>query len=402
MKKIIFLLCLFTMVGGYSQVSLIKTVDLDYPIARIVHFPKCGDNPLLLCKKTDDVYLVVNDGIKFEIDKNENLLLADHNHLYTTSYQENEILLRKYEESGTTYQLKKEVKFPRKINDAHYYLDIEMTEDHLFYFAFQPNTVSKPHEATVDFYDTDLHKVFSVKEDLSIYNIHCFGMDSILFLKEYVYDKVLTTHLYTHTGKLLKEESFHLAFKPSNKSTVTDFLKNDGIIFTLEQTDTPKTHIIKFNHAGKLLWDETIDNHYYGFSEYNDHLVTYGGGSFAKPDYKLLFIDELKGTVDKDIDLNMYFNDFINQKQLKKEENSYIPFGFNVNPEHTWISLVMSIYTTNGKNVDADRVLIFHGDKKVQTLDIELPGSEHPKVVPTDQNHLIVGIGKKVYIYKVE
>src|SRR4030095_13855922 len=145
---------------------------------------------------------------------------------------------------------------------------------------------------TVDFYSADLNKVFSIKEDLSVYNIHCFGIDSVLILKEYVYDKTLTTHLYNHTGKLLKEESFHLTFKPSTQSTVSDFLKNDGIIFTLEQTDTPKTHVIKFDHSGKMLWDEILPQHYYGFSEFDEHLITYGGGDFKNPDYKLLFIDE--------------------------------------------------------------------------------------------------------------
>lgn len=397
-----FCLVIGWMANAYSQITLLKTIDLEYPVARVVHFPKCGDNPLILCKKSDDAYVVINDGIKFEISKEENLLFADHFHLYTTSYTADHILLRKYEESGTTYKLMKEIKLPRVVNGAHYYLDIEMTEDHLFYFAHQPNTVSKAKEATVDFYNADLNKVFSVTEDLSVYNIHCFGLDSVLFLKEYVYEKTLTTHLYNHEGKLLKEESFVLAFKPSTQSSVSDFLRNDGVIFTLEQTDTPKTHVIKFNHNGKMQWDKILNNHYYGFTEFNDFLITYGGGDFSKPDYKLLFINEDKGTLDQEVDLKKHYEDFVSHKGLKKEENSFIPFGVNVNPEHTWISFVMSIYTTNGKNVDADRVLILHGHQKVQTLDIELTGAEHPKVVPTDNNHLIVGIGKKVFIYKVE
>jgi len=390
------------MINLNAQINLIKTIDLEYPIARIVHFPKCGDNPLYLCKKPDETYVVVNDGIIFEIAKNESLLFADHFHIYTSSYTDTEITLRKYEESGMSYKLLKELKLARKVGTQHYYLDIEMTEDHLFYFAYQPNTVAKPQEATVDFYNADLDKVFSIKEDLSVYNIHCFGMDSVLILKEYVYDKTLTTHLYNHTGKLLKEESFHLSFKPSTQSTVNDFLRDEGIIFTLEQTDTSRTHVIKFDHAGKLQWDEVLEDHYYGFSEYDQHIITYGGGSFTNPDYKVLFIDELKGSIDQQINLTQYYDDFLKQKGIKKEEHSFIPFGFNVNPEHTWISFVMSIYTTNGKNADADRILILHGHQKVQTLDIDLPPNEHPKVVPTDKNHLIVGIGKKVYIYKVE
>jgi hypothetical protein len=402
MKKIFLSTTLLLALHLHGQITLLKTINLDYPVARIVHFPKCEDSPLILCKKSEETYIVVNDKIQFEIGKNENLLFADHYHLYTTSYSESEISLRKYKESGTTYTLLKEIKFPRKVGDQHYYLDLEMTDDHLFYFAYQPNTVSKPHDATIDFYNAELNKVFSIKEDLSVYNIHCFGIDSILILKEYIYDKTLTTHLFDHTGKLLKEESFHLAFKPSTQSTVSDFLKNDGIIFTLEQTDTPKTHVIKFDHSGKMLWDEILPQHYYGFSEFNEHLITYGGGDFNKPDYKLLFIDEAKGIVDHEVELKKHFNDFIQQKKLKSEQNSFIPFGFNVNPEHTWISFIMSIYTTTGKNVDADRILIFHGKQKVQTLDIQLPGTEHPKVVPTDKNHLIVGIGKQVFIYKVE
>jgi hypothetical protein len=402
MKKFLLFFALIFGINLNAQINLIKTIDLEYPIARIVHFPKCGDNPLYLCKKPDDTYVVVNDGISFEIGKNESLLFADHYNLYTTSYNDTEIILKKYEESGKTYKLLKEIKFARKINDQHYYLDIEMTEDHLFYFAYQPNTVSKPHEATIDFYNDNFDKVFSVKEDLSVYNIHCFGIDSVLILKEYVYDKTLTTHLFDHTGKLLKEESFHLSFKPSTQSTVSDFLRDEGIIFTLEQTDTPRTHVIKFDHAGKLQWDEILQDHYYGFTEYDQHVVTYGGGSFTNPNYKVLFIDEMKGTIDQQVELKQHYDDFLTQKSLKKEEHSYIPFGFNVNPEHTWLSFVMSIYTTNGKNADADRILIMHGHKKVQTLDIDLPPNEHPKVVPTDKNHLIVGIGKKVYIYKVE
>ncbi len=402
MKKIVFVFSLLLCFTSYGQITLLKTIDLDYPVSRIVHFPKCGDSPLFLCKKTDDIYVVVNDGIKFEIGLNENLLFADHYHLYTTSYSENEITLRKYEETSTTYKIMKEIKFPRVNNGAHYYLDIEMTDDHLFYFAYQPNTVSKPRQATVDFYNPDLEKVFSVNEELSVYNIHCFGVDSVLFLKEYIFDKTLTTHLYDHTGKLLNDESFHLAFKPSTQSTVSDFLKNDGIIFTLEQTDTPKTHVMKFDHSGKILWDDVLADHYYGFMEFKDHLITYGGGNFTNPSYKLLFIDEFKGITDQTVDLQKHYEDFIVHKGLKKEENSFIPFGLNVNPEHTWISFIMSIYSTNGKNVDADRILIFHAPHKVQTLDIELPGTEHPKVVPTDKNHLIVGIGKKVYIYKVQ
>ncbi len=402
MKKIVLGLCLLILANGYSQITLLKTIELEYPVARIVHFPNCGDSPLILCKKSDDVYVVVNDGIKFEIGTTENLLFADHYHLYTTSYIDGNIVLRKYEETETTYKLLKEVKFAREVGGAHYYLDIEMTDDHLFYFAYQPNTVSKSKPATIDFYNADLNKVFSVNEELSVYNIHCFGTDSVLLLKEYVFEKTLTTHLYNHEGKLLKDESFHLEFKPSTQASVGDFLRNDGVIFTLEQTDTPKTHVIKFDHAGKMLWDEVLNDHYYGFTEFNDFLVTYGGGNFMNPDYKLLFIDENKGTIDQQVNLQQNFEDFLTQKGLKKEENSFIPFGMNVNPEHTWISFVMSIYTTNGKNVDADRILIFHGHQKVQTLDIELPGSEHPKVVPTDKNHLVVGIGKKVYIYKVQ
>jgi hypothetical protein len=386
----------------FGQITLVKTIDLEYPVARIVHFPKCGDSPLFLCKKSENTYVVVNDGINFEITNNENLLFADHYHLYTSHYTEGDIVLRKYEESGTTYKIIKEITLPRKVGDKHYYLDIEMTEDHLFYFAYQPNTVSKPHDATVEFYNSDLEKVFTVKEDLSVYNIHCFGMDSVLILKEYVYDKTLTTHLYNHTGKMLKEESFHLAFKPSTQSTVSDFLKDDGIIFTLEQTDTPKTHVIKFDHSGKMLWDEVLPHHYYGFSEFDEHLITYGGGDFKNPDYKVLFIDEHKGKIDNQVALKTHFLDFMKQKNLNPEENSFIPFGFNVNPEHTWISFIMSIYTLNGKNVEADRILIFHGHQKVQTLDIQLTGTEHPKVVPTDKNHLVVGIGKKVFIYKVQ
>lgn len=402
MKKAILFFTSFLWFSLQAQVNLIKTIDLEYPVARIVHFPKCGDNPLYLCKKSDEVYVIVNNGNSFEIGKNESLLFADHSHLYTTSYSTTEITLRKYEYSSQTYKLLKEIKFARKIGSQNYYLDIEMTEDHLFYFAYQPNTVSQPHEASIDFYNQELEKVFSVKEDLSIYNIHCFGMDSVLVLKEYVFDKTLTTHLFDHTGKLLKEESFHLSFKPSTQSTVSDFLRDEGIIFTLEQTDTPRTHVIKFDHSGKLVWDEILSDHYYGFSEYNEHIVTYGGGSFSNPSYKVLFIDELKGVIDQQIELNQHYDDFIKQKGLKKDDHSFIPFGFNVNPEHTWLSFVMSIYTTNGKNADADRILIFHGNKKVQTLDIDLPPNEHPKVVPTDKNHLIVGIGKKIYIYKVE
>ena len=402
MKKLFLLIGLVITTSLYAQITLLKTIELDYPVTRIVHFPKCEDKPLFLCKKSDDAFIVVNDNIRFEISKNENLLFADHNHLYTTSYTDTEIALRKYEEAGTTYNLLKEIKFARKINNAHYYLDIEMTEDHLFYFAYQPNTVSKPHDAIIEFYNTNLEKVFSIQEDLSVYNIHCFGMDSVLILKEYVFEKTLTTHLFDHTGKLLKEESFHLEFKPSTQSTVSDFLRNDGIIFTIEQTDTPRTHVMKFTHSGNMLWDEKLNDHYYGFSEFKDYLITYGGGDFSRPTYQLLFINELKGTIDQQVDLKTHFEDFIAHKGLKKEENAFIPFGFNVNPEHTWISFVMSIYTTTGKNVDADRILILHGHQKVQTLDIELIGNEHPKVVPTDKNHLIVGIGKKVFVYKIE
>jgi hypothetical protein len=402
MKKIFLLFILAYAWGINAQISLLNTIELEYPLARIVHFPKCGDQPLYMCKKLDDTYVVVNGKIKFDIGKNENLLFANHDYLYTTSYSETEIFLKKYGEKGTSYQLLKEIKFQRKVGENHYYLDIEMSDDHFFYFAYQPNTVSKPHEATIEFYDADLEKVFTIQEDLSVYNIHCFGVDSVLVLKEYVYDKTLTTHLFNHKGKLLKEESFHLQFKPSTQSTVSDFLRDDGIIFTLEQTDTPKTHIIKFDHTGKMIWDEILNDHYYGFSEFKNHLITYGGGNFKHPNYQLLFIDELKGTIDRRIDLKLQFDDFVNHKGLKPDENSFIPFGFNANPEHTWISFVMSIYTTTGKNTDADRILILHGDSKIQTLDIDLPGNEHPKIVPTDKNHLIVGIGKKVFIYKVE
>lgn len=402
MKKNLLLFFLFISLKGYTQVTLIKTINLDYPVARIIHFPSCGDNPFILCKKNDETHIVINDGIKFEINKNENLLFADHFFLYTSNYTNDEIVLRKYAESGSTYKVLKEVRMPRMVDEAHYYLDIEMTDDHLFYFAHQPNTSSKPKPAKIDFYNSDLNKAFTVQEDFSIYNIHCFGLDSILFLKEYIYEKTLSTHLYNHEGKLLKEESFELQFKPNTHSTVSDFLNNDGVIFTIEQTDTARTHVIKFSHFGKMMWDEVLNDHYYGFTEFNDFLIAYGGGNFTNPDYKLLFINEQKGTIDQQVDLRMHFEDFLYHKGLQKENNSFIPFGFNVNPEHTWISFIMSIYTVNGKNTDADRILIFHGHHKVQILDINLTGSEHPKVVPTDKNHLIVGIGNKVFVYKVE
>ncbi len=402
MKKVLAIISLSILSNVYSQISLLKTIDLEYPICRIVHFPKCGDSPLYLCKKTEDVFIVVNGTAKLEISKNENLLFADNTQLFTSLYTEDKITIKKYLKKSSEYQVIKEISLPKKVADKNYYLDIEITNDHLFYFAHQPNTVSKPHDASIDFYDDNLNKVFSIKEDLSIYNIHCFGMDSILVLKEYVYEKTLTTHLYNHSGKLLKEESFQLEFKPSTQSTVNDFLKNDGIIFTLEQTDTPKTHVIKFDHSGKMLWDDVIPQHYYGFSEFDEHLISYGGGDFLSPDYKLIFIDESKGKLDKVVDLKKYYTDFINEKKLSVNDHSFIPFAFNVNPEHTWISFMMSIYTTKGKNIDADRILIFHGENEIQTLDIQLTGNEHPKVVPTDNNHLIVGIGKKVFIYKVK
>lgn len=401
MKKLFFFFFCFIIHQINGQVDLLKTIDLEYPVSRIVHYPKCGDAPMFVCKKTDDQFVVVNGAAKLDISKNETVIFADDQNLFTSLYLEEYILVKKYFKKATSYELKKELKLPRKIADKHYYLDIEMTDDHLFYFAHQPNTVSVQHNAVVDFYDAQLNKVFSIKEDLSIYNIHCFGMDSVLILKEYIFEKTLTTHLYNHTGKLLKEESFHLEFKPSTQSTVSDFLKNDGVIFTLEQTDTPKTHVIKFDHSGKLLWDRVLSNHYYGFSEFDEHLITYGGGSFTKPEYKLIFIDEANGNIDQEVDLNKYFINFLSEKKLMTDDHSFIPFAFNVNPEHTWLSFIMSIYTTKGKNVDADRILIFHGNKEVQTLDIQLSGNEHPKVVPTDNNHLIVGIGKKVFVYKI-
>lgn len=402
MKK--YLLLLIWLVYGtiQAQVTLLKTINLDYPIARIVHFPNCGDNPLYLCKRDDNTYLVLNDGIKFPLAANENLLFADHYHLYTTVYSEEEIILRKYEETTNTYKQIKEIKLPKLVGNQHYYLDIEMTDDHLFYFAYQPTTSSKVRQAAVDFYNADLNKVFTVNEELSVYNIHCFGLDSVLFLKENLYENTLRTHLYNHTGGMMSDESFKLAFKPNTQAAITDFLKNDGIIFTMVQLDTPYTHVMKFNHKGNLEWDDKFKGQYYGFLEFNDQLISYGGGDFNNPDYHLLFIDENKGGIKKDVKLQEHFIDFVTHKKVKAEDCSFVPFGLNVNPEHTWISFVMSIYGVNKMNVNADRILIFHGHHKVQVLDIELEGTEHPKVVPTDKNHLIVGIGRKVNIYKVQ
>src|SRR5687768_4229130 len=113
MKRLLLIALLGLFAASYAQISLLKTIDLEYPIARIVHFPKCGDSPLFLCKKSETAYMVVNDGINFEITNNENLLFADHYHLYTSRYSEGDILLRKYEESGNTYKMIKELRLPR-------------------------------------------------------------------------------------------------------------------------------------------------------------------------------------------------------------------------------------------------------------------------------------------------
>lgn len=402
MKKLFFVALILIPVQVFAQITLLKTIDLEYPIARIVHFPNCGDSPLYLCKKEGNTYVVVNDGITFPLMADENLLFADHYHLYTTRYSENNILLRKYEEKDKGYELLKELSLPKLVNGQHYYLDIEMTDDHLFYFAHQPATSTKSRQSSIDFYNGELNKAFSVNEEFGVYNIHCFGLDSILFLKENLYENTLKTHLYDHNGKMLSDESFKLSFKPNTQASITDFLRNEGVIFTLVQLDTPNTHVMKFDHKGKLMWDDKFAGRYYGFLEFDDQLITYGGGDFNNPKYKLLFIDENKGGVKKDVDLQDHFIDFVSHKKLNAADCSFVPFGLNVNPEHTWISFVMSIYGVNNVTVNADRIMVFHGHHKVQVLDIELQGTEHPKVVPTDNNHLIVGTGKKVLIYKVQ
>lgn len=388
----------------FAQPSSIKTIELEFPIQKIIHYPNCGDNPLYLCNKvtgsSHPEYILVNKDCQLQFEKDEVLLFADSKLVLTSNYAGEKIVLKKYELIDKQYKVNKRVELEKSLNGVRYNLQTHLIKEKLHYVSYQPYSTVEPTKSILKFYDHNLDLAFSVEEVLSSYNIHCFSHDSILILKEYINDLKLTSHLYDHTGNLLANENFKLQFKPEAHAPVFEYLEDDGIIFVVEQHEPQKTHIMKYSHKGELLWDESLDDFFYNVEEYNNYLVAYGGGN--KTPHRLIFIDESTGKLKEELNLMNVYQSFTDSHHLDNTKTTFFPLGLVSNPEKTWLSLMLNVYSRDHKSQHWDRIIIYHSHSNIDYIDLDLISMDMPKIMPTEDNHLIVAVGKKVVIYKVK
>lgn len=400
MKKLFTGILLALSVQAFPQVSLLRTIELPYPVHRIIHFPKCGDSPLYLCRKSGDTMVVINGDATWELPKDELVIFADHTRLFTShNISQEKIQLRRYDLTSGKYVKTAEKLFDRVYNGVRYNMLPVVVDEILHYFVLQPFSSTTTSKALLQFFDPSLQPVFQIQEELSSYNMHCFGHDSILILKEYFNTQNLTTHLYDHTGKLLSDETFHLSFKPQADAPVFEYMKDDGIVVVVEQSDEQKTHVMKFAHSGKLLWDLTLDDYFYNFEEHGNILASYGGGK--KTPHRLVFVNDETGKILSELNLHDAYMEFTHQEKLENIKTTFFPIGLNSNPEKTWLTIMINIFSQETKTRHWDRILIYRNPGKIEHIDLSIPGSEMPKVIPTDGDHLIVGIGTKVSIYRL-
>lgn len=389
----------------YAQPALLRSFELEYPVQRVIHYPKCGDSPLFLCNKASGTahpeYILINSKVKYNLEKDEVLIYANASDLYTSKYLDEQIRLRKYSLKQDNYQVAAEQLLPKSQNGVRYNVQTQVINETLHYLTYQPFSGVKPADAVISFISVDdLRTMFEIKEELASYNIHCFSHDSILILKEYINTQTLTSHLFDHTGKLLSDESFHIAFKPEEHAPVFEYLDDDGLVLVVEQHDPRKTHIMKYSHQGNLLWDQSLDDYFYNVEEYKNVLVSYGGGD--KTPHRLVFINEHTGHVEDELNLMDAYKSFADSHHLDNDKTTFFPLGLNSNPEGTWLTLMLNVYSRDYQSQHWDRVIVYRNHAKIDYIDLDLTSAEMPKVVPTDNDHLIITIGRQVSIYTIK